>query len=370
MDAAEITPLDYEDFAREWVILTLITYTAAVDLQAVESQPTGRSLQTSKTINTLTGSQKPDQYYQQQIQAQQPQLQHVQLQQPYPVQYVPAPIYQQPHAQPAMIIIAQPTPIPSQSVISQAAQHLLNYFNANPQARYQFLQGNYQPQLQQQSYVPQPTAAPAYTYQVMPVQPQYQQLQGHQTQSSASFIPSPQVSSQAIPIHQHQQILQQTPQHSIQASNAQESYSQTPQFQLPTIGPFGYSTHIPHVAALAQLATQKYIPQVPLRPTTPAIITGLENFTPEQQAQIKAQLQSGGPITPLRSNLPPTFAANIQQNASGLKSVGSATQNANSQDYSEEDEVKTVTQPSVQQTSTNTYGSRVGYNDNNQFNKG
>lgn len=330
-------------------------------------------MQTSKSVNAITSSQKPEQYYQQQLQAQQPQLQHVQLQQPYPIQYVPAPIYQQPHAQPAMIIIAQPTPVPPASAISQAAQHLLNYFNANPQARYQFLQGNYQPQLHQQAYAAQSTASPSYTYQVMSVQqqPQYQQLQGHQAQASSPFIPSPQVSSQSIPIHQHQQILQQTPQHSVQASNAQESYSQTPQFQFPTIGPFGYSTHIPHVAALAQLATQKYIPQIPSRPTTPAIITGLENFTPEQQAQIKAQLQSGGPITPLRSNLPPTFATNIQQNAAGLKAIASAAQNTNSQDYSAEEEDKTVTQqPSVQQASTSGYSSRGGYNDNNQFNKG
>ncbi|GJQ78795.1 hypothetical protein Trydic_g2637 [Trypoxylus dichotomus] len=356
------------------VILTVISYAVAIDLQAVETQSTARNVQTSKTVNALPLSQKTEQYFQQQISPQQPQLQHLQLpqsqQQSLPIQYVPAPIaYPQQHVQPAMIIIAQPTPIPPPSMISHAAQQLLNYFNANPQARHQFLQGNYQPQPQQQAYVAQPAPVPAYTYQIMAVQPQYQQVQNHQAPSPA-FIPSPQISAQAVPVQQQQQVLQQAPSHSVQASNAQEAYNQAPQFQLPVIGPFGHSTYIPHVAALAQLSTQKYIPQVPFRATTPAIITGLENFTPEQQAQIKAQLQSGNPITPLRSSLPPNFAANIQQNSSTLKSIASPTQSTSPQEFPAQDDDKSSTQQSTQPASTsNSYNSGIGYS-GNQFTKG
>lgn len=343
----------------------MLSCAVTAELQPVETQSTARSIQTSKTANTISSSQKPDQYYQQQYQSHQPQLQRVQLQesqQSYPVQYIPSPIYQQQQPQPAMIIIAQQPPVPHQSTISQAAQQLLSYFNANPQARYQFLQGNYNPQPQQPAYVPQQSLSPAYSYQIMPVQQQYQQIQSHQT----PFVTSPQVSSQAIPIQQHQ-ILQQVPQHSVQTSSSQESYGQTPHFQLPIIGPFGHSTHIPHVAALAQLTTQKYLPQVSFRPTSPAIVTGLENFTPEQQAQIKAQLQSGGPITPLRSNIPPSLPSSLNENSSALKSASTPVQNTSPQEFPAQDEDKSGTQQGSQQTSTSTnYNS--GYN--SQFSKG
>lgn len=55
------------------------------------------------------------------------------------------------------------------------------------------------------------------------------------------------------------------------------------------------------IAHLAQLAAQQYVHN-PAR-STPAIITGLENFTPDQQAKIKAQLSAhfGNPLQPLTS---------------------------------------------------------------------
>lgn len=363
---------------NQQAFLAAVSCATATDLQALETQPAGRSVQTSKTANTISIPQKPDQYYQQHVQTQSPQLQHLQLQQAhqqaYPVQYIPTPLYQQQQQpQPAMIIIAQPPQVTPQAMLTHAAQHLLNYFHSNPQARYQFLQGNYQPQPTQgqPAYVAQPVGVPAYTYQVTSVQPQYHQSQGQSSQSSPPFVPSQQISSTPIQQIHQQQVAQQQAQMNSGSQEGQYAPQYVPQsIQIPVIGPFGHSTHIPHIATLAQLTTQKYLPQPLLRTShTPAIITGLENFTPEQQAQIKAQLQSGGPITPLKASLPPNFGASLQQqnNAAIKPTPAPQTQSTSPQEFPSEDEDKTQ-QGTQQIPSSTSYNSGITYG--NQFNKG
>lgn len=87
---------------------------------------------------------------------------------------------------------------------------------------------------------------------------------------------------------------------------APTQYQQPAQNQLPFAQTNNYHqtpAQLGHIAHLAQLAAQQYV-QAPVRGSTPAIITGFENFTPDQQAKIKAQLSAhfGTPLQPLQQN--------------------------------------------------------------------
>lgn len=192
-----------------------------------------------QSINTIPTTQKQEVY---------PTYQPVQQAQYIPVQYVQKPFYV-PQQQPAaMIILAQPAIVPQQMLYSGSVQQLLNYFHGNPQAKYQFLSG-YQPQPTTQTLLPQSPSTAAtignYQYVAAPTQ---------------NLVASPSVHSQS------------------------SSYNSIPSMSLSAI------------SNLAQLQAQQYTHYTPSFPTSlrsiPPIITGLENFTPEQQAQIKAQLNS------------------------------------------------------------------------------
>jgi hypothetical protein len=254
--------------------------------------------------------QQPVQQMHQQIQLQQVQFQPIhqiqqlqQLQQKaqlVPVQFIHKPYYvTQQQAQPqAMIIIAQPALLPQSLVYNNPTQQLLNYFHSNPQARYQLLHGNYHHNHQLQAQAAQavqagqaqavhPTQAqavqPTATYMhpvlaspsignyILAAAPQYQQVSApvaaqHQLVAHTSAMPA-----QAM-----QYTTQQT--HQVQQVQPQQQVQQQQPAQLSSI------------AHLAQLAAQQYVSNQ--MKTAPAIVTGFEHFTPEQQAQIKAQLSS------------------------------------------------------------------------------
>lgn len=278
------------------VIIPLIL--CIVQASAVDKQDKAKT--TSSPTNAIQQNQKYEMYYhplkyQQPVQQyhQQIQLQPVQqiqqlqqLQQlPQKAQYVPVQIIPKPffvpHNQPlgqpqAMIIIAQPALVPQSLVYNNPTQQLLNYFHSNPQAKYQLLHGNYhQAQAQpSQAQTVQPTAtymhpvlaAPTVGNYILTAAPQYQpQYQQLVAQTSPMPAPAVQYSTQ-----QPQQVQQQQHHH-------HQQQQQQPQ-QLNSI------------AHLAQLAAQQYV--TTQMKTAPAIVTGFEHFTPEQQAQIKAQLSS------------------------------------------------------------------------------
>lgn len=114
------------------------------------------------------------------------------------------------------------------------------------QAKYQFLYGGYQPQTNPHpQYVPHSASTVA----------QYQ------------YVPSPTYSSPLLA-----------------AAPSHLSYSQVVPSQLSYSSPYHLPTQPSHFA-------QQYVNPAPIR-SVPAIVTGLEHFTPEQQAQIKAQLSA------------------------------------------------------------------------------
>ncbi|XP_044254646.1 putative cyclin-dependent serine/threonine-protein kinase DDB_G0272797/DDB_G0274007 [Tribolium madens] len=299
------------------VIIPLIL--CIVQASAVDKQEKAKT--TSSPSNTIQSNQKYEMFYHpikyqqpvqqfQQLQLQpdqQPIHQYQQLQQlNQKTQYVPVQIIQKPffvpHSQPqAMIIIAQPALVPQSLVYSNPTQQLLNYFHSNPQAKYQLLHGNYQ-QTQTQTGQAQ-TVQPTATYMhpvlatpsnyILTAAPQYQQVATPQYQTLApqqqlvtqtSPIPTPAVQystqQQSTQLSQLAQQSQQQHQHPAQLSQLTQQSQQ--QHQQPT--------RLSHLAHLAQLAAQQYVSTQ--MKTAPAIVTGFEHFTPEQQAQIKAQLSS------------------------------------------------------------------------------
>lgn len=246
-----------------------------------------------------------------------------------------------------MLIIAQPALLPHNLVYNQAsnqhAQQLLNYFHSNPSAKYQLLynyqpQQNGAPQQHQQSAVAQ---APVYyttaphgyqNYQYL-APPQYAYLQPqtlgipHQYSQSSPSYHSPQYQIPASTYTHLQAQLQLTPtqsqspigsQHQSGTSHAPfvpsqqltPSHAQTlhqvssqlhSQFQHPTTHHLQQVQVQGHVPSASQTQAQPqysshyysqgpqtFTTQTPIKTAAP-IITGLENFTPEQQAQIKEQ---------------------------------------------------------------------------------
>lgn len=218
-----------------------------ISVQDSKSRPTHQ-----KTFNHLQTSHKPYLFYQQP--QQQPQHQQQQQQQyVYQPQYVPVQMLAktayvaQPQQLPAMIIItAQPTP-----TYAAPVQQLLNYFHGNPHARQQLLYGGAQ----------QATAPTAGSYIVAAAPTQYY--------ATPTATPTQYYTAGATPAPQYYYTTHAQPQQQTETAQAQP-------FQLNQI------------AEMAQVTAQRlYGGQI--KTATP-IVTGLENFTPEQQAQIKARL--------------------------------------------------------------------------------
>ncbi|XP_022903024.1 nuclear transcription factor Y subunit beta-like [Onthophagus taurus] len=316
---------------KYFVFTCLLLTTQAVDLESSETQSTGRGVSSAKNLNAIPLSNQKNQ--DSQYFTQQPAIQ----------QYYPPPSpysaqYQPPQHQPAMIVIAQPAQL-QQQLLTTAAQQLLQYFHGNPQARVQFLQGNFVPNIGNvQHSQPQPQFIPP---QPLPyyhlIQQPYQQYQNAPIQGQ-QIPPQPQIQSQ--------------PSYNV----PQSAPSEVPQFIPYPSGQFGHSTSLNHISALAQLAAQKYVPQVNYR-NPPTIITGLENFTPEQQAQIKAQINSGQPITPLKSSTPLNTAA--------LQQLYSSQNSGKIQDNNLNQEYQPTSNEDVKGNNQNTNYSSNNNNNNN-----
>ncbi|KAK4886648.1 hypothetical protein RN001_002919 [Aquatica leii] len=175
--------------------------------------------------------------------------------------FVPMQIIQKPlfvPQQPTMLIIAQPTYVPQSFLYGNptvAQQQLLNYFHNNPQARYQFLYGGFQPHPTMQPYVT------------------HNQL-GSSSIATYQIVPNPILNN--------------------------------------------YNHAVPSYGQVGQLTNVPYSFSHPIR-SVPPIITGFENFTPEQQVQIKAQLSAhlGAPLAttaPLSSTTQGTTVTNQDKN--------------------------------------------------------
>ncbi|XP_018573745.1 putative uncharacterized protein DDB_G0271606 [Anoplophora glabripennis] len=231
--------------------------------------------------------------YQSQLQAQQ----QPQLQQVFQKAYI---VPQQQNRPPAMIFFTQPTYVPQNVLYTGAPNQLVNYIHGSPQARYQFLQGNNQGQAQ-----PVAQQTPAHTignYQVVAVPAQYQQ------NLVAVPAPIPQAThlpqAVSIPVPQAQAPPQPSPLQLAQIAHiASQQYSRInpsqSQQQVASSQPFSYQTEPRALQENPQAAG-------PVR-SIPPIITGFENFTPEQQEKIKVQLSAyfGAPLRPLpNSGLP------------------------------------------------------------------
>nr|XP_023012940.1 RNA polymerase II degradation factor 1-like isoform X1 [Leptinotarsa decemlineata] len=197
----------------------------------------------------------------------------------------------------AMIIIAQPAYVPPNVVYagpSGQTQQLLNYFHGNPQARYQLLQGTSQQQQQHpqqqpiQHYVPQiSTSNTLGSFQIAQPSQQYQQ--------NYNPLPTPlPLTTHMSPVQPSGNYHQQTPLQLSQISHLAQLTSQhffqpsQQQYSLP--------------GQQYDLESRQNGPEqnVPVR-SLPPIITGFENFTPEQQSKIKEQLSAhfGAPLQPL-----------------------------------------------------------------------
>ncbi|XP_063931357.1 myb-like protein Q [Zophobas morio] len=286
------------------VILCIIQVYAA-DKQDVKSKTT------SSPVNTIQQNPKYDMVYQT-VKLQQPvqqlhqqiQLQPVQIQPLHqiPLQqrahYIPIQIlpkqYYAPQPQHAMIIIAQPALLPQSLVYGNPMQQLLNYFHNNPQARYQLLHGNYQQQAQQtqaqhtQLQAVQPTAT--YMHPVL-ASPVSNYFLSQSPQVTTQIATQPQLVAHTSPMPTPAvQYPTQPAQAQFQVQQVQQHHHQQQQQQQQQQQPQPQTSQLSSIAHLAQLAAQQYVSTQ--MKTAPAIVTGFEHFTPEQQAQIKAQLST------------------------------------------------------------------------------
>lgn len=171
--------------------------------------------------------------------------------------------------------------------------------------RYQLLQGTNQAQAQQ--IAQQTPARTIGNYQVVAVPTQYQQ----NVVAVPSPIPQATHLPQAVPVAvpQPEAIPQPSPLQLAQIAHvANQQYSRInpslPQQQVASSQPYNYQADPNTLQA-----------SVPIR-SIPPIITGFENFTPEQQEKIKVQLSTyfGVPLRPL-----PNSAINVNagQEAAG-----------------------------------------------------
>ncbi|XP_060531426.1 uncharacterized protein LOC132705031 isoform X2 [Cylas formicarius] len=247
-------------------------------------------------------------------QQQQQQLQPVQYQyQELPRRQIQLPQHQKPIPV-AMVIIAQPAIVPASALQPHNMQQLLQYFRGNSLARYQLLHGNYAQTQPQYSFQPVPTKQiPHYTkypfQQSQEAQPIQQAQPTQQIQTEATQHQESPVQTRALYDNSEQQPI--LPQPLIGQPPIANSISQ-PQYQQPTQTdqqekPFQLS----EISQIAQQAAQHFLMSGGVSNavegskgyrTAPAIITGLENFSPEHQEKIKAQLSAhfGAPLQPFK----------------------------------------------------------------------
>ncbi|KAJ8963920.1 hypothetical protein NQ314_005248 [Rhamnusium bicolor] len=308
--------------------VTLTICAICLDLVKAKSDPAVRQdvkPKVSTKLNSISSTPKPDAQYQ--LPQQYQQQQHYQQQAQYPQQPLQPQLQRQLHAHPqillqpqvqqalyqsqiqaqpqqhlmhviqkafyvpqqqnqpaAMIIIAQPTYVPAHLVQGTATQHLLNYFHNNPQARHQLLHGNYQQQPGQQvvqqsgqQIVQQPAGAHTIgNYQVVAVPAQYRQF------AVPTQLSHPALLSQAVQQPSSEAVSQPSPLQLAQISQiASQQYARinpsSPQEQ--TSYPSQQFQYQPEANAQQSPQTQSAIPIRSL----PPIITGFENFSPEQQ---------------------------------------------------------------------------------------
>ncbi|ENN74444.1 glutenin, high molecular weight subunit DX5 [Dendroctonus ponderosae] len=210
----------------------------------------------------------------------------------------------------AMVIIAQPAYIPA-SMLQQGnvAQQLLQYFQGgNSQLKYQYVPANHQPFYQSE----QPPQQFGHYQQPQAEEPDYSPVAQAQT---SQFYPH-----EALP--SPQALVSQQPHQLSQSQNNQLSqvHPQAIDFQPQRLQqldePPQQDGAGPDFSQLAQQAAQHFISSGGLNSggrTAPAIITGLEHFSPEQQEKIKKQLSAhfGSPLKPL--SLEGQEAVNRQQ---------------------------------------------------------
>ncbi|XP_066252619.1 uncharacterized protein [Euwallacea similis] len=297
------------------LILSLCIGLARSEAGSKDEQPK----QPFSNANAIGSTMKPDllsfqQFYGNKVQTQQVLFpdnfqSRTQLQQALPYNHQPEPpkkhygIRQSP-APVAMVIIAQPAYIPA-SMLQQGniAQQLLQYFQGmgSSGSKYQFVPANhqpfYQPALQPQTiaqyvdYPPKPSPTQYPTTTPAPSTTQQQPLQAHFYAHEA--LPAPQALISAP--------LQNTPE------TRSLGYEQQVDIQPQELQEVEAEPQSPDFEKLAQQAAQHFVLNGGLNSgsrTAPAIITGLEHFSPEQQEKIKAQLSDhfGSPLKPLEFN--------------------------------------------------------------------
>ncbi|XP_030767630.1 putative mediator of RNA polymerase II transcription subunit 12 [Sitophilus oryzae] len=252
----------------------------------------------------------------------QPKTQYLQQSAPYQqhIEAIKKSIGQsQHHATPiAMVIIAQPAYIPA-SLLQQrnVAQALVNLFQGNNPARFQYLPHGHYPQIQpniithvQQQQVPQyaqyhsqqdiqyhpPTSPNENPPQAAPMHSNPTHFQHESLPTPEALISDQEHQNHLVP-HLHQaasegrSIRYQPLQNHLEEQPIPANHK--PDYQKPL--------ELDQISQLAQQAAQQYLMSGGTG-AAPAIITGLENFSPEQQVKIKAQLGAyfGAPLQPLK----------------------------------------------------------------------
>ncbi|KAJ8919328.1 hypothetical protein NQ315_003912 [Exocentrus adspersus] len=255
--------------------------------------------------------------YQAQLQAQ-PQLQHI-IQRAF---FVP----QQQNRPAHMILIAQPAYVPANVVYGSGTQQLLNYFHSNPQARFQLLHGGApQAQAQPQHQILQPTPAHSIgNYQLVGVPAHYQPnlvavpapIPQHvpYTAPNPVVAPVPALRPVPVPVVHQESTHQPSPLQLAQIAHiAAQQYSRInpSQLQHQQVLP----SHPVNYQSEPRASQEGVQAAGPVR-SIPPIITGFENFSPEQQEKIKAQLSEyfGGPLRPLANTRTPTNSAEEVEN--------------------------------------------------------
>ncbi|CAH0560819.1 unnamed protein product [Brassicogethes aeneus] len=317
---------------RLLVVISFAVCLVTADVSKVQDVKTKQET-SSNAISSLP-KQEPQEYYQQQVRQYRPV--HVQArlqslgQTGQYVKIVPKSVYV--NQQPAMIIIAHPALVPANLLYNAQAHQLLNYFHSHPQAKYQFLHGNNKPQYSQQKYTLQQVVATQPNYQVVASnqyhqsapyyhqtstgsqtyyqsQPQYQSQQIVPTYHQQSQSPptaeglkysdllgysvpskyySTQVRTDSVPIKYYSTQVGTDSDSSKYYSSQREATTDSLKHSQPgsqSETPKQYPTQL---SQIAQYAAQQYL-SYPSK-STPAIITGFENFSPEQQTQIRSQL--------------------------------------------------------------------------------
>nr|CAH7760851.1 unnamed protein product [Callosobruchus chinensis] len=168
----------------------------------------------------------------------------------------------------------------------------------------------------------------------------------HRVPQNEPFVPSTPVRQppfQAQPVEEPVQQRQQEPSNYVQYYPSQPELQQQPQPQSQRQSPAQQSQHLNQIA---QTAAQQYGFQLggqqsgaaPVE-SLPPIITGLENFSPEQQEKIRAQLSEHfGPLQPLPGSS--ALQTGSKGNPGNFKYTSKYQPKSASNDYESSQEVK------------------------------